>query len=139
MTTLALKRMIAEGRGAIGVPLYLAEGGDVNGADEGMPLLHCACEHQDLDAIRALVAVGADVNRRDECGQSPLHIAVDIDIDSVVQAGGMEMQFETTHLLLQLGADPGARDARGQTPRDWAAGYGASVAAEFDRRTNRST
>lgn len=135
-----LGRLISTGRGAVGLPDYLAAGGDVNAIEprSGMPLLHFACDHQSLDAIRALVRAGADVNARDRFGQAPLHVAVAIDIDAVVQANGLlsDMRFDTTRLLLKLGADPDVRDARGRTPRDWAADYGDVTIGQFDLRTS---
>lgn len=135
-----LGELIAAGRGAAELPVYLAAGGDVNAVEprSGMPLLHLACEHQNLEAIQALVSAGADINARDSFGQAPLHTAVDIDIDSVTQANGTELRFETTRLLLSLGADPNVRDGQGRTPRDWAAGYGDYALEQFDCRTSRS-
>lgn len=100
-----------------------------------MPLLHSACEHQNLGAIRALVAAGADVNAQGAAGQAALHLAVDVDVDSVIQAGGGELEFATTLLLLSLGANPRIQDHAGRTPRDWAATYGYNARVEFDRRT----
>jgi ankyrin repeat protein len=130
---------IHQGRGTAELPAFLAAGGDVNALDprSGMPLLHLACEHLDLDAIRALVAAGADRNARDAFGQTPLHVAVGNDIDSVVQADGPEFRFETARLLLSLGADPTLRDGRGLVPRDVAARYGGGVLGTFDRLTGR--
>jgi ankyrin repeat protein len=141
MTTEDLGQLIAAGRGAAELPAFVAAGGDVNATEprSGMPLLHFACEHQNLDAIRALVSAGARINAKDSVGQTPLHVAVDIDIDSVVQANGSELQFETTRLLLSLGADPSVQDCQGLTPRDWAARYGARAVEQFDRRTGRGT
>src|SRR5262245_56902907 len=122
MTAEDLGRLIAGGRGAAEVSAYLAAGGDVNATEprSGMPLLHLASEHQNSDAIRALVAAGADVNAGDAFGQTPLHVAVDSDIDAVVQACGplADMQFATARLLLDLGADHDARDSAGRSSRD---------------------
>jgi hypothetical protein len=46
---------------------------------------HLAYEHPNLDVIRALVAVGTDVNGRDSFGQAPPYVAVSSDINSVAQ------------------------------------------------------
>jgi ankyrin repeat protein len=112
MTAEELGQLIAAGRGTAEVSAYLAAGGDVNATEprSGMPLLHLACEHQYLDAIRALVGAGADINARDGFGQASLHLAVDSDIKSVTPADGPVLRFETTCLLLSLGADPNVRD-----------------------------
>lgn len=60
------------------------------------------------------------------------------DIDSVVQANGSEFRFETTRLLLSLGADPTVRDGRGRTARAVAVAYGGRILDQFDRLTGRS-
>ena len=139
MTTEELGQLIVAGRGPAEFAAFLAASGDVNAVEprSGMPLLHFACEHQNLGAIRALVGAGADPNATDSFGQAPLHVAVDIDIDSVIQAGGEELLFETTRLLLSLGADPDVRDRRGLTPRDWAARYGDRALQQFDHRVGQ--
>ncbi len=100
-------------------------------------MLHLACEHQDLEMIRALVEQGADLNLRDKYGQVPLHIAVDNDADAVVQADGPleDYRFETTRLLLQLGANREVRSNSGQTPRDLAVLSGTAALERFDRLT----
>lgn len=137
MTETELRRLIANGQGASEIPSFIAAGGDVNCREPplGMPLLHLACEHQNLAAIRALAAAGADLDVLDSAGQAALHIAVDIDVDSVIQASGSELDFATTLLLLSLGANPRIQDNAGRTPRDWAANYGYNARVEFDRRT----
>jgi cytohesin len=76
------------------VSLLLAHGATHN--------LHSAAGADDVDAVRALVAEGADVNATDSYGSTPLHHAVP-DLDVVRE------------LLLQ-GADPNARDSQGDTP-----------------------
>jgi ankyrin repeat protein len=137
MTAEELGQLIHEGQGADQLPAFLASGGDVNAIDprSELPLLHLACEHMNFDAIRALAGAGADVNGKDAAGQAALHVAVDIDIDSVIQANGSTMTFETTRLLLSLGADPTISDSQGKTPRDWAENFGPNALEQFDRET----
>ena len=141
MTADEMGRLISAGRGAAELPVFLSAGGDVNAVDprSGMPLLHLACEHQNLEAIRALVATGAELNGRDWAGQTPLHVAADIDIDSVVQGERQELQFETTRVLMSLGADVGIRDRSNRTPREIAAGYGHQALDKFDRLVGQPT
>ncbi|CAN5755027.1 hypothetical protein BH23PLA1_BH23PLA1_22020 [soil metagenome] len=140
MTAEELGRAIFEGRGTQALPAYLAAGGSVDAVDPNsrMPMLHLACEHQDLEMIRALVEAGADLNLRDAFGHTPLHIAVDNDTDAVAQAGGdaEDIRYETTILLLQLGADRDIRDNAGRTPRDLAALAGRVPLERFDRLTS---
>lgn len=141
MTPDEFSHLIANGRGAAELPEFIAAGGDVNSVVPNTiwPWLHLACEHQNMDAIRALVAAGANLEARDEFRQTAMHIAVDIDIDAVVQAGDTvsDMQFETTRLLLELGACLDVRDNANRSPRDFAAAYGQEVLDQFDRRTQR--
>ncbi|WP_165250848.1 ankyrin repeat domain-containing protein [Paludisphaera soli] len=135
MTLERLVQLMIDGPGAEGLLAYLRSGGSVNAVDprSGMPILHLACEHQNLEMARALIEAGADINLQDSFGQLPLHVAVDIDIDSVVQSGsGEDFPFATTRLLLDLGADPQARAGDGRTPRDWAAACGPEALKRFD-------
>lgn len=72
------------------------------------PPLHEAAWLNDNPAvITALVAVGADVNTRDDSGMTPLHTATQENfLSTVIEA------------LLNAGADPSARGSEGRTP--WA-------------------
>ena len=134
-----LFRQTAHERAVSWLSRYLAAGGDVNSAhaNSGWTLLHAASENQNLTMIEALAKAGADLNVRNHQGWTPLHLAVDIDIDSVSQSrGDMDhLPFQTVRLLLSLGADPTVRDERGKTPRDVAAAYGNNVAHQYDRLT----
>jgi hypothetical protein len=120
MTHEELCQSIDEERGTRELEIYLQQGGDllVRNVNSGRNLLHLACEHQNLKLIRELVGRGVPIDDADEWGQTPLHIAVNIDIDSVVQGSGQisEMTFRTTNLLLSLGANPTLQDKRGRTP-----------------------
>jgi ankyrin repeat protein len=133
---------IDETHGVAEFHAYLLEGGDPFGThgESRSSLLHQACAQENLTLIRELVERGLPINARDKWGQTPLHIAVDIDIDSVnVRLGDVsEMSFTTTRLLLSLGADPSVQDGNGLTPREWAAKYGPDVLEQFDRRTSQT-
>jgi len=124
---------------------YLAEGGDVNAPDpvSGWTLLHKSCEHQNYRLIQALAEVGADLNAQEPyTGWTPLHVAVDIDIDGVLQATRneeefrRELTFSTTALLLSLGADANVRNHKGEMPRDIASHYGADALQRYDGLTS---
>ncbi|GAB3651492.1 ankyrin repeat domain-containing protein [Glycomyces tarimensis] len=86
-----------------GVPVDLVNG-------EGDSLLMLAAYHGHADTVRALIAKGADVNKRNDRDQSPLAGAVFKDYGEVVT------------VLLGAGADP---DAGTPSARQ--------IAAMFDR------
>jgi len=81
-------------------------------------LLHYAAEYGDTKAIRWLISQGADVNRKDSHGWTPLHYAVDLDVVEATQDGRLPNDLPTARLLVELGADPYARDEEGRTPAD---------------------
>ena len=66
--------------------------------------LHDAAGQGNLNAVRALLEAGADLNARDRFGRTPLHEAA---------AAGFVAAVE---LLLANGADPNAKDHSGLTP-----------------------
>ncbi len=139
MTFDELWKQINETSGTAELQEFVASGGDLNAGDpkSGWTLLHVATEHQNIGLIQALVNSGADLNAKDHQGWTPLHLAVDIDIDSVVQSGdgSDKVDFPTTRALLSLGADATMQDVKGQTARDVAAGYSTMLALRFDRLT----
>ena len=113
MTLEDLAKAIKENRGIAELPHFIAFGGDVNArfSDSNWTLLHLAVEYENLPMIEALFNAGADIEARDLNGWTPLHHAVDFDIDSAGQISYEEgafwqnLSFSTTALLASLGAD----------------------------------
>jgi hypothetical protein len=66
----------------------------------------------DAPKVKELLSKGANVNARDENGQTPLHWAA------------IHGRVDVARLLLEHGADVNARDENGQTPLRWAAIHG---------------
>ncbi|WP_145174553.1 ankyrin repeat domain-containing protein [Gimesia aquarii] len=95
-------------------------------------LMHIACENQNESLIRALFTADSGLlNTRAACGYPPIFQALDIDIDGAIQSGH-PMTFETTRLMLELGADPNLKDQKQRTLRELAQVYGELVVNEFD-------
>src|SRR5580765_2205504 len=108
------------------VQRYLDSGGDINRRDEKMnwSLLHFAAEDCNPEIVKLLAARGADMNARDKDGWTPLHWAVESDIDAAQQEARRARELPTVKTLIELGADTTARAVDGSTPRDIAAAYG---------------
>lgn len=62
---------------------------------------------EDLPALRDLLDNGADINE-ESGGLTPLHHAIDVEIDGHVQTGE-PLHVDTTAYLLARGADPRRR------------------------------
>ena len=91
----------------------LGHGLPVNLADvRENSLLMLACYHQHLETARLLLACGADVDRRNRRGQTPLGGAAFKGYDDIVT------------LLLDCGADIDADNGLGMTPLMFAAMFG---------------
>ncbi|QDT69435.1 Phosphocholine transferase AnkX [Planctomycetes bacterium MalM25] len=86
---------------------------------DGMTALHWAVYHSDLDAVRALLAAGADPNAETDYRVRPLTLAC--------RAG----QGLLTQALLEAGADPNAKLPGGETPLMTAARSGSVEVIEF--------
>ncbi|KAL8670597.1 MAG: hypothetical protein Q9168_004871 [Polycauliona sp. 1 TL-2023] len=80
------------------VRLLLDDNADVNMA------IHIAADHEFTDVLICLIQNGADVNSKDDLGQTPLHVAI---------SGG---HYAASEILLQRGADVDATGAYGITP-----------------------
>ncbi len=68
--------------------------------------------------IRLLLAKGADVNVKDNAGETPLHSAA------------MNGSVDVTTLLLANGADVNAKDNQGRTPLEMTKGRSYSPRSE---------
>lgn len=104
----------------------LAENGsDVNlrNSRSGWSLVHSAVEHRQMDVIRELVRLGADINATDASGATPLHLALDLEFDAAEQLQ-KRPDPAIVRLLFELGADPTIRDAAGSSARDLAVALG---------------
>ena len=106
--------------------------------------LHDACLKGDIEAVRSLIATGADVNLKDHNKLTPLHIAcfigseniadlliknqanINIDItekpivESPLHLASLKNHHEIVRLLLENGADIDAIDKNGKTPLNYA-------------------
>lgn len=102
-------------------------------SDGGWTALHLMVEHYAIESVRFLLENGANPNQKDESGGTPLHLALDVEIDSFSQIWPMladttgrleasqnqrEPRDDITTLLLRYGADPNAETATGQRPLD---------------------
>ena len=83
--------------------------------ESGWSLLHFAAEFQDVAAIEYLINSGCALNLRDKDGQTPLHIAIDSEIDAAIQ-NGESLEYRATRRLVELGADTTIQDSRGESP-----------------------
>ena len=92
----------------------LKSGADVNATDKsGRSAVWEAVRFRDLTAVDVLVRHGADVNRRNEYGESLLHIPC----RSIQRSGTRDVMDR----LVSLGVDVNARNKKGETPLHWAA------------------
>lgn len=74
--------------------------------------LHIAVNHNNINVVKLLIAVGVNVNTPDINGETPLHAATFITLDP-----------EIAKVLLGAGASVNAKDMRYYTPLHYAALY----------------
>lgn len=103
------------------IRLLVGAGADVRFRDPraGWGALYYAVEHENSEAIKGLVEMGADIDLRDDAGATSIHLAVDVVANSSEQIG-REPSSRLVDLLLGLEAKPDVRDKGGKTARDWA-------------------
>nr|XP_050869957.1 ankyrin repeat and death domain-containing protein 1A-like isoform X5 [Vespula vulgaris] len=86
---------------------------ELNATDKiGQTPIHCACSEEHLEAVEALIGLGANVNAQDNEGNTPLHVATRM------------RQIEMVQLLLKAGANTELTDQMGFTPLHLAASHG---------------
>jgi len=115
------------------------------------PIFGAIAQHQEAAALELVARKQADVNARNENGDTPLHRAVETGMRRLTQsllAAGADAQARTKNgetalhlatlhpepdfadLLLAAGADPRLRNADGESPLHWAALSGHIVVAQ---------
>jgi ankyrin repeat protein len=81
-------------------------------------------------AVRQLLKAGARTDiRLGKSSSTPIHLAVQ-STGASGTAGSVSEQIEIIEMLLQHGADPAAKDARGRSAIDWATNERVSAALQ---------
>lgn len=79
--------------------------------------LHVAAQYADIDIMQWLIEKGADLNAKDDEGDTPLHW-IYIDLDGDVSS---DKRTEAVKLLIEKGADFHIKNIKGKTASDCAA------------------
>ena len=118
----------------------LASGLDINAPcnEQGWTALHAMVEHSAKESVAFLLRNHADPNKPDATGMTPLHLSIDVEADSAsqkppIRGTPVAPTLEITRCLLDYGAAPSAKNARGETPLDWAKRLGHAAAADLLR------
>ncbi len=103
------------------IELLVRHGAKLEQVDRGgATALHRAVRARSPEAVRQLLKAGARVDvQLSKSGSTPIHLAVQ-STGASGTAGAVSEQLEIIALLLQRGADPAAKDARGRSAIDWA-------------------
>jgi ankyrin repeat protein len=93
------------------VDFYLEQGIDVNyQSNSGISYLHEVVFMRDYYLVKRLLEKGIEVNKKDDFGRTPLHIAADTFDETVT--------LDIVKAILEAGADKSIRDIDGNTPLD---------------------
>jgi DNA-binding protein Fis len=106
------------------VQFLLDNGADIEiiGGHHRWTALHGAVWRENIEIVRLLIDCGADVNARNEDGQTPLHLALHYEF------------FDIARLLLDHGADRDIRDDEDRTPFDIAMEVRTQIDDETEQR-----
>ena len=113
------------------IDLLVRHGANLEKVDRGgASALHRAVRARSPVAVRQLLKAGARVDiRLGKRGSTPIHLAVQ-PTGASGTAGAVSEQLEIIATLLQHGADPAAKDARGRSAIDWAPNERISAALQ---------
>jgi serine/threonine-protein phosphatase 6 regulatory ankyrin repeat subunit B len=120
---------------ALAVAMLIERGADVNASNRcGGTALRFAAERGDTDVVEALLQAGADVSKADEDGFTPLNVAANAPIATMLIERGADVnaanklgetalwravkggRADVVEALLQAGADVNKADRSGRTP-----------------------
>jgi ankyrin repeat protein len=122
--------------------LLLDYGVDANARDaHNLAALDIAIEELNLEIVALLIRRGADVNAKDESGQTPLHRAIDSEVQWDLYPGDGVRRSPTgeiVKLLIGSGADVNAQTDNDETPLQWAQNLGNKPAEEILLRCRAS-
>ena len=120
------------------IVLLIQHGAKLQHTDSGgASALHRAVRARSPAAVRALLRAGARVDAKlNKSGSTPLHLAVQ-STGASGTGGARSEQLEIIGMLLDHGADPGAKDGRGRSVFDWVKNESILAALHKSRRDAR--